>query len=106
MENEDRQSKHQKPADLEHALEFLSGQLSPLHDQWLAITELSDKPILFIVGCPRGGTTLLYQYLSYSGLFTYPTNFLSRFYFAPVLGARLQQMLFDVDFAGEVFPPE
>jgi len=35
-------------------------------------------------------------------LFTYPTNLVSRFYYAPYLGARLQEMLFDVDFQGEM----
>jgi hypothetical protein len=50
-------------------------------------------PTLFIVGAPRSGTTLLLQWLAASGSFAYPSNLLSRFYRAPYLGSRIQQLL-------------
>jgi len=61
-------------------------------------------PVLFLVGCPRSGTTAFMQFLQASGAFAVPTNVLSRFYYAPVLGAKIQQLLFDpaFDFRGEL----
>lgn len=53
------------------------------------------KPLLFVVGAPRSGTTLMMQWLASSGEFAYPTNLLSRFYAAPYVGARIQQLLTD-----------
>ncbi|RMF55425.1 MAG: sulfotransferase [Calditrichaeota bacterium] len=52
-------------------------------------------PPLFIVGCPRSGTTLLLQWLAASGAFGYPSNLISRFYKSPYIGAKIQQMLTD-----------
>jgi hypothetical protein len=43
------------------------------------------------------------QWLARSGVFAYPTNILSRFYAAPYLGARIQEMLTRHDFRGEIF---
>jgi hypothetical protein len=50
-------------------------------------------PILFVVGLPRSGSTLLYQILAATGGFLYPTNLLARFYRAPAWGARMQRLL-------------
>ncbi len=55
-------------------------------------------PTILIVGAPRSGTTLLMQWFASSGLVAYPSNFLSRFYNAPYLGARIQQLLTDPRF--------
>ncbi|MCG3178520.1 MAG: hypothetical protein BIFFINMI_00848 [Phycisphaerae bacterium] len=52
-------------------------------------------PVAVIVGCPRSGTTVLTQILAASGDFAYPTNMLSRFAYAPMVGAMFQQLLFD-----------
>jgi len=52
-------------------------------------------PVILLVGCARSGTTLLMQWLASIGKFAYPTNFLSRFYAAPYIGAKIQQMLSD-----------
>lgn len=52
-------------------------------------------PIVFVVGAPRSGTTLMTQWLAQSGLAAVPTNLLSRFYAAPVLGAKIQLLLTD-----------
>ena len=52
-------------------------------------------PLVFIVGCGRSGTTLMMQWLANSSLFAYPSNLISRFYEAPYLGAKIQQLLLD-----------
>lgn len=54
-----------------------------------------EQPVVFIVGPPRSGTTLMLQWLAASGSFAYPTNLLSRFFGAPYIGARIQQLLTD-----------
>jgi hypothetical protein len=61
-------------------------------------------PIVLIVGCPRTGSTLLSQILAKSNNFAYPTNFLSRFAYAPYIGAMIQQMIFnpEYDFQSEL----
>jgi hypothetical protein len=51
------------------------------------------RPILFIVGSPRTGTTLLSQLLANTGVFSYVNNVVARFWQAPVMGALLDQSL-------------
>lgn len=60
-------------------------------------------PIGFIVGNARSGTTLLTQWLASLKIFSYPTNFLTRFAYAPYIGAMIQKMIFDnkYDFHGD-----
>lgn len=61
-------------------------------------------PIVLILGLSRTGTTLLTQILAASNKFAYPTNFLSRFAYAPLIGALIQEMIFnpEYDFRGEL----
>ena len=81
------------------ALENLLQELNELlEESQEKILKRYTKPVLppvFIVGCPRSGTTLLLQWMAYSGGFTYPSNFISRFYRAPYIGALVQKMLVD-----------
>ena len=51
--------------------------------------------MILIVGCARSGSTLMMQWLASTDQFAYPTNFLSRFYASPYVGAIIQQMLVD-----------
>ena len=104
MLNDKRSIPHQKPARLEELLSYFEGLLGPLEKKEAARTELGGQPHLYIMGCARSGSTLVSQYLAASGLFTYPTNLISRFYYAPYIGARMQEMLVDVDFGKELFP--
>jgi hypothetical protein len=55
-------------------------------------------PIIFIVGSPRAGTTVMLQWLASTGKFGYPTNLLSRFYAAPYIGTKIQELLTDRDY--------
>lgn len=50
-------------------------------------------PTILIIGAPRSGTTLLLQWLAKTGKVSYPTNLISRFYGAPCIGAKIQQLL-------------
>lgn len=76
---------------LEAHLAELNDRLAPVQDALeQAVPEL---PPVFIVGTPRGGTTLTLQWLAASGRFAYPSNLMSRFYRAPWVGAQVQAML-------------
>lgn len=59
-------------------------------------------PVLLQVGAPHSGTTLFMQWLAESGQWGYPSNVISRFYAAPYLGARIQQILVENDIGGEI----
>lgn len=59
-------------------------------------------PILLLTGAPHSGTTLFMQWLAASGQWGYPTNVMSRFYAAPYIGARIQQILIENDIGGEI----
>jgi len=54
-----------------------------------------DHPVIFLMGPLRSGTTLFMQWLANTGIASYPTNLLSRFYGAPVIGAQIQLLLTD-----------
>ncbi|TNE67862.1 MAG: sulfotransferase, partial [Alphaproteobacteria bacterium] len=54
-------------------------------------------PVVFILGNARSGTTLMLQWLSQLGAFSYPSNMLARFFANPYFGARVQQALADYD---------
>jgi len=57
-----------------------------------------DFPVVFVMGPHRSGTTLFMQWLANCGVVAYPTNLLSRFYGAPVVGALIQLLLTDPRF--------
>lgn len=104
METERIVTNHKNVA-LEKYLILLNDILS--HSECDAISEFvrPKYPVVFIVGCPRSGSTLLHQWLSYSGKFAYPTNILSRFYNAPYIGALIQEVITkpELDYQGELF---
>jgi len=62
------------------------------------LNEKQNYPIIFIMGPLRSGTTLFMQWLANTGIVSYPTNLLSRFYAAPVLGALIQKIFTDPRF--------
>ena len=100
MENSIRAPEHQKSKETEFILRELSALIgSAGHDKVFH----SADPVFFIVGCARSGTTLVTQYLAANTNFCYPSNFLSRFFFNPYVGALLQKLLFDLDYKGELF---
>lgn len=60
-------------------------------------------PVVFILGAPRCGTTLMLQWLAASGRFSYPSNLIARFFGNPYLGARIQQALHTFDPQQQIF---
>lgn len=87
----------QKP-DQEELLAGLNRRLAAAEQ--IAVGELDipttpQLPVVFVVGPPRSGTTLTMQWLAASQHLAYPTNLLSRFYGAPVIGAQIQALLTD-----------
>ncbi len=102
MENKNRLAAHQKNQKTEDLLRHLEELLFPSQKAILNLNIETDHAPVFIMGCARSGTTALLQYLAQSGAFCYPSNLMSRFYFAPYLGARIHQLLIDHDVKGEL----
>lgn len=104
-----RQADHARNSKLDSLIADLRGMLEPVQ---LKITEeqgcLPQWPICLITGSPRSGTTLLLQWLAFLGCFSYPTNLLTRFAYAPSFGISVQKMLFDPEYAyhGDLFDLE
>lgn len=83
---------------LEAMLAEMSELLQPVQRSVENRIDISSIPKVFIIGPPRSGTTLLLQWLVGSGLFSYPSNLLSRFYAAPYVGALVQNLLTNPDY--------
>ncbi|NOS88676.1 MAG: sulfotransferase [Methylococcaceae bacterium] len=79
--------------DLEKLLDELSGYLRPIEAAIENRFAIPAMPPLFLVGNPRSGTSLFMQFLSLTKGFAVPTNLLSRFYYAPFLGAKIHELL-------------
>lgn len=94
-----RKNKFKRNIRLEALLHEVNMLLTPAEEKLCNGFQQPQLPLLFIVGVPRSGTTLLLQWLAATGYFGYITNFNSRFYRAPALGAKIQQMLLDPDYA-------
>lgn len=99
-----RTAEFQRNKNLEMLLKELSSYLSPIEFEIEKEFVSPSLPPLFLVGNPRSGTTIFMQFLSLTGQFAVPTNFLSRFYYAPYLGAKIQQLITDsrFDYKGEL----
>ena len=93
-----RQKEFQRNENLESLLKEINGLIGPVEDRILQNFSMPEYPVVLIVGCGRSGSTLIMQWLANTGQFGYPTNLLSRFYQAPYLGARIQQLLTDPRF--------
>jgi LPS sulfotransferase NodH len=100
MENSKRLDSHKKNTELEFILKTLEANIVDLSKTRQFET---NQPKLFILGCARSGTTLLSQLLAQHTDWCYPTNFISRFYYSPYMGALIQKMLIELDDKGELF---
>lgn len=83
------------PSALDSQIDELAELLSPAEELALARAPRRAALIVFVVGAPLGGAMLALQWLAASGSFGYPTNLLARFAHAPLVGARIQRLLFD-----------
>ncbi len=89
---------------LETTLAALSDALAPAAAQATSRFACPRRPVVFVVGPPRCGSTHLLQRLVSSGSFAYPSNLISRFHSAPYLGALVHRILLDpsLDYRGEL----
>lgn len=94
MEQDDRQAQWKRNVHLEGLTHLLNGTIEGCDPMVLAGQVQTVRPV-FIIGAARSGTTVLLQYLACTGLFGYPSNFISRFWGAPYLGALTQKMMLD-----------
>ena len=94
-ESGSRTAAFRKHSDLESLLAEINGRLQSSNAAMTQGLSEERQPKIFIHGPLRSGTTLFTQWLSKTGLASCPTNLLSRFYGAPVIGARIQQLLTD-----------
>ncbi len=95
MNRESRIEAFDRNPTLETLLAEINGRLTPANNAMTGDSGDERLPKIFIHGALRSGTTLFMQWLAQTGLAAYPTNLLSRFYGAPLIGARIQQLLTD-----------
>lgn len=77
--------------DLDQPIAALNDVLAPLEQLYVDPFDAPDQPIIFIVGAPRSGTTLLSQLLIARYRIGYVSNLVARFWKAPYLGLLLMQ---------------
>ncbi len=96
-EEKNRAATFKRNIQLESFLDSLNGTLACAEEQLLQQSDQlgPDFPIIFIMGPLRSGTTLFTQWLADCNIAAYPSNLLSRFYAAPVIGAQIQLLLTD-----------
>jgi len=92
---QERQPEFQRNEKLEDLLNELESILSPVEEEMLEDFETPQFPTLLLIGGPRTGSTVFMQWLANLGVFAYPTNLLSRFFYAPYIGAKIQLLLTD-----------
>ena len=102
MENDKRVAEFRRNQKLEQLLGELNRLLSACQELVNQKYEILRFPILLVMGAPRSGTTLMTQWLAESHCWGYPSNLISRFFGAPYLGARIQQVLVDYDYRNEI----
>ncbi len=94
MNNEERREEFNRNLSLEDLLKEVNFLLEP--GEKIAMNgEVEELPLIFIVGPHRSGSTLMLQWLASTKQFAYPTNILSRFYNAPIIGSKIQLLLTD-----------
>jgi hypothetical protein len=94
-----RNDRFKKNPKLDVLIEQLRQVLEPAENQFVQKHTAPLLPVVLVVGNSRSGSTLLTQVLAACGDFSYPTNVLNRFAYAPAIGAMIQQMLFNKEYA-------
>lgn len=94
-DNSQRTSFFKKDNSLENALNSLNQLIDNIQPP--GESQIPNLPIVLIMGCPRAGSTLFLQWLAASGVFSYPSNLIARFYKNPYIGILAQQSLLEMD---------
>lgn len=92
--NEKRTGKYHKPAEEESFLEGLNNTLEKKEKEEYQNTGIN-HPLIFVIGLPRSGTTLLTQALAHGLDVSYINNIAARFWAAPLHGLKLSDSLLD-----------
>jgi len=82
-----------KNSNLESLLTVINDLLQPIEEKERKKAKEPEYPNLFLVGSSRCGSTMFMQWMASTDIFSYPSNFLSRFYKAPFIGALIYEML-------------
>ncbi len=88
--------KYEKNKDLDELIILINDLLAPVEEESIKKInpQINDSyPTLFLIGTPRSGSTLFTQWIASTGLFAYPSNFMSRFHRAPYISALIYEML-------------
>ena len=85
-------------SNLDKLILELKQRLAPIQEQVNAEYGMPKWPVGLIIGPPRSGTTVFLQFLASTGHFSYPSNLLARFAYAPYIGALVQKMLLNSEF--------
>lgn len=93
----DRTARYKKNAQTEQIKAVLNRILAPLERELIARFKKPRYPIIFIVGAPRSGTTLLNQLLIAYFKVGYINNLVARFWMAPYIGVQLISELQDLE---------
>lgn len=92
-----RVSEFERNMDLENFLKEINLDLKASEEKLLE-NKIKEYPIVFIMGAMRSGSTLFEQWLADTGAFAYPSNIMSRFFGAPIIGSKIQRLLTDSTF--------
>lgn len=91
--NRKRNIQYQKDERQENFLENFNDALLPLENSLYEVQDLQ-YPIVFVVGYPRSGTTLLSQILAHGLNLGYINNMMARFWKNPITGIKFSQSIF------------
>ena len=102
MLNESRSEQHKRNSETEAVLSELTRLLAHPKIDYSIGDDPSAIPNIYIVGCARCGSTVLHQLLVKMLDLCYPTNLISRFFYAPYIGSLVQRLMSDLDAKGEL----
>lgn len=83
---------HRKNASHEEFLQRFNEALAQVQLDVLDAPDTPPLPIVFIIGPPRSGTTLVSQLMVMRQGYGYVSNFVARFYKAPAIGMMLEEI--------------
>jgi hypothetical protein len=84
----------EKNNNLEEILQKINCLLNPIEQQQMKLKGNDFSfPSILQIGSPRSGSTFFTQWMADHSIFSHPTNFLSRFYGSPFIGALIYEML-------------
>lgn len=91
--NNKRNEKYKKDEISENVFELMNKTLYPKEIELIQKFNIPEKPLIFIIGAQRSGTTLLMQLITQFFDVSYPNNFIARYWDAPYIGAMLYKNL-------------